>query len=89
MKHIIKRHGKEEHFDAKKIYGSCYAACIAAGTTHLEAEKLCERVTKELKKWVENKQEITSTQIFKQVIKILRKYHKEGAFMYETHRDIA
>ncbi len=89
MKCIVKRHGTCVKFDERKIYASCYSACISC--CHLkpiEAEKICEKVTKEVKKWIKAKDEVTSTQIHKEVTKAMRKYHKEAAFMYDTHRDV-
>ena len=89
MKHIVKRKGHEEHFDERKVYASCYAACLAAQLAHHHAEKICEKVSKHVKSWIKNKEEVTSHQIFKETAKAIRKHHKEAAFMYETHRDIA
>ncbi|MAG47704.1 hypothetical protein CL617_03790 [archaeon] len=88
MEHIVKRGGQKEKFDVKKVYASCYYACL---TTHMEkkdAEKICDKVSKEVNKWIKNKKEITSENIFKEVIKILKKHSKDSAFMYKTHRDV-
>jgi len=89
MKHIVKRKGREEHFDERKIYASCYAACLGTQMKHKQAETICEKVCKDMKVWVNDKAEINSTQIFRQMVKAIGKYSKEAAFLYETHRDIA
>ena len=86
--HIVKRKRHEEHFDERKVYASCFAACINAQMDKREAESCADKSSKEIKNWIKNKKEVTSTQIFKEIISILKKYNKEAAFMYETHRDI-
>ena len=44
---IVKRRGHVEEFDERKVYGSCYAACLSSHVPHIEAEKVCEKVSKE------------------------------------------
>lgn len=86
--HIVKRSGLEEHFDERKVYASCFAACMSSGLRKKYSEKICEEVTRDLKKWMKSKNEVTSSQIFREVIKFLKKRDRDAAFMYETHRDI-
>ena len=88
-KHLVKRGGHQHVFDPRKVYASCYSACLSADVKHAEAEKLCENVTRDIKKWIKTKNKVTSNQIFKEMIKIIKKYNKDAAFMYETHRDIS
>ena len=87
--HIVKRKGHEEHFDERKVYASCFAACLNVHMGKHDAEKCAEKATADVKKSIKRKKEITSDQIFKEVIKALKKYDKDAAFMYETHRDIS
>ncbi len=89
MKCIVKRHGVCEKYDERKVYASCYAACLSASVEHVHAEKICEKVSKEITSWVKIKKEISSDQMFKQIGKMIKKHHKPAAFMYETHRDIS
>ncbi len=86
---IVKRAGHKEKFDERKVYATCYGACINASIKSREAEKICEKVTKEIKSWIRKKEMVTSEQIFKLMVRTLRKHNKDAAFMYETHRDIA
>ena len=88
-KHIVKRHGHTENFDERKIYASCYSACLSAHRHHAHAEKICENVSRDIKRWITKKEEVTSHQIFLETIKLIKKYDKNAAFMYETHRDIS
>ena len=78
-----------EKFDERKLYASCYSAFLGAHLDHAEAEGLCEKVAKEIKKWIKDKKKVTSDDIFRQTAKVMKKHHKEAAFMYETHRDIS
>ena len=86
---IVKRRGHAEEFDEKKVYASCYAACLNTQIKHVEAEKICEKVSKEIKTWARKRKYADSSEIFKKVIAALKKHNKDAAFMYETHRDIS
>ena len=89
MKHIVKRKGHTERFDERKVYASCYAACLSAHMHHHHAEKVCEKVVVGIKKWIATKKEVTSSHIFLETAKLIRKHDKNAAFMYATHRDIS
>ena len=89
MKNIIKRKGHQERFDERKVYATCYAACLNADINRADTDKICDRVAKEIAQWVKTREDVTSRHIFKQVIRLLKKHDKNAAFMYETHRDIA
>ena len=78
-----------EEFDERKVYASCYAACLSSHTGHVKAEKICERVSKEIKAWARKKREVGSSEIFKKVVAAMKKHNEDAAFMYETHRDIS
>jgi len=86
---VVKRAGHEEIFDERKVYASCYYAARASHLKSGEAEKLCEGVSKDIKKWIKISACVTAHQIHVQVAKSLRKYNKNVAFMYDTHRDIS
>ena len=88
-KHIVKRRGHTERFDERKVYASCYAACLASHVPHQEAERICAKVSKEVKSWIRTKKTVTSDQIFRETGKVMGKHHKDAAFMYRTHRDIS
>jgi transcriptional regulator NrdR family protein len=86
---IVKRRGIAEEFDERKIYASCYAACLSSHVPHMKAEKVCEKVSSELKIWANKKGVLSSDDIFAKTTLVLRKHDKDSAFMYETHRDIS
>ena len=71
---LVKRAGHVEKFDERKIYASCYAACLNCHHEKKKAEQMCEMVMKKVATWVNGKRRVTSGDIFKQVVAILKKY---------------
>lgn len=89
MTHIVKRRGYEQEFDERKLYASIYAACLSAHVDKEEAAAISNLVVREVKKWLREKEEITSDQIFKKAGEELKHLNKAAGFMYTTHRDIS
>lgn len=87
--HVIKRRGHKEKFDERKAYGSVYAACQICEMPEKNCEKIAAAVAKEIKAMVRKNKIMSSDDIFRAVVRMLRKHHKDAAFMYETHRDIS
>ena len=88
-KHIVKRRGLLEEFDPRKVYASAYAACRNAHLSEMLSENIAETVQKRLEAWVEKKDEMSSDEIFQQIIVVLKELHPDAAFLFETHRDIS
>ena len=86
---IVKRKGHVEEFDERKVYASCYAACLSSHIQYTEAEKICEKVSKEVKAWARKKRSMNSDELFKKITAAIKKHNKNAALMYETHRDIS
>ena len=82
---IVKRKGRKENFDERKVYGSVYAACASAHYDEAKCEKIADEITKKIKKFIKNKKEIKSTDICKKIEGELKKKDKELAFFYEQH----
>lgn len=89
MVHIVKRKGHKEIFDERKVYASVFAACLSAHLDKEEAEINANLVTKAVKEWLDEKEDITSDQIFKKAGEELEHLNKDASFMYKTHRDIS
>jgi transcriptional regulator NrdR family protein len=87
-RHVVKRRGHHEAFDARKVYGSVLYACFAAHVKEKAAEKIALSVSDDIAKLVEKSHSITAHEIFYEVTKRMKKHHAEAAFMYETHRDV-
>lgn len=85
---IIKRHGREEHYDERKVYASAYAACLNAHLKKEEAERIASGVSMVITAWVDDRG-ATSDELFKKVTEELRRHNPDAAFMYETHRDLS
>lgn len=89
MIHIVKRKGHKQEFDERKIYASVYAACLSTGIKKEEAEATANLVSREVKKWLDERQDITSDQIFNKAGEELKHLNKDASFMYKTHRDMS
>ncbi|OGE78818.1 MAG: hypothetical protein A2751_01320 [Candidatus Doudnabacteria bacterium RIFCSPHIGHO2_01_FULL_46_14] len=89
MPHIVKRRGHKEPFDGKKVYAASYAACRNAHLSEMLAENIADTVQKRLESWVDAKNEISSDEIFREIITVLKELHPDAAFLFETHRDIS
>lgn len=88
MSHIVKRKGKKEAYESKKVYASVYAALLSIRVHPGEAELVADQVTKEVNAWVTGRKEVTSHEIFLQVVESLKPINPDAAYMYGTHRDI-
>ncbi len=87
--HLVKRKGHLEKFDERKVYASCYAACLSGHLKKEKAEKIAASVTKDISKWIKDRKKVSSNDIFRLVIQSLKKHDREIAFLYETHRDVS
>lgn len=89
MRHIVKRAGHNETYDSKKVYASVFAACLAVRSQANDAELIAGEVTKDVDRWVSDKQQISSHQIAQEAARSLRLYNADAAYLYEHHRDIS
>jgi transcriptional regulator NrdR family protein len=85
---IVKRRGKKEKYDEKKVYASIYSACMDCDLSANEAERISESITADVKKFIKGRKQVNSTEIFGFVVQRLAKEHEAVAFMYETHREV-
>ena len=84
---IVKRKGHKEEFDERKAYASCYHAALNCHLSKEEAEKIASKAITDLKKWVNEYDEVNSTEIFNYLSTQLRKINKDVGFMYRTPSD--
>ena len=89
--HTVKRRGRTEPFDEKKIYASAYAASLNAHLNVKEAESIAEKVLAEVKKAlaVQKIAKVSSSHLSILVHDALEKHNKDAAFLYETHLDLS
>ncbi len=86
---VVKRRGKKEAFDDKKVYGSVYSACMDCSLGEKDCERIAAKMLAEVVKFLKGRKEVNSTEIFGFIMQKLAKEHEAVAFMYETHRDIS
>ena len=86
---IIKRAGHLQYFDERKLYASIFSACLATHLSQTKAETVAGNVCKDIKRWIKSRKNVTSDQIFREAAKAMRRYNRDAAFMYATHRDIS
>jgi len=85
--HIIKRAGKHEKFDTKKLYASIYASCLAAHESSRSAEKIADKVSTKVKQWFEEKNSLVTSNDIRQIAsKYLENYSADAAYGYNKHR---
>ncbi|HVF68963.1 MAG TPA: ATP cone domain-containing protein [Xanthomonadales bacterium] len=89
MKHIVKRKGHTESFDARKIYASVFASCLVLRMKDEEAELIAHMVSDEVEKALKDVKQIEAHKIHKLVTQSLKKYNADASYIYDTHRDIS
>ena len=86
--YVAKNSGKfiSEQFDPLKLHRSITAACLAVrayeGEAHMAAQHTCEKVLR----WLNNKTEVTSSDIRRIASEALRIYHPDAAYVYQQYR---
>jgi transcriptional regulator NrdR family protein len=88
MHTIIKRRGKTEQFDEKKVYASVYAACMDCALGESKSEAIAQEITSLVKAYLKEKKDVNTSEIFGFVLQKLAHINEPAAFMYETHREI-
>jgi transcriptional regulator NrdR family protein len=88
MKHIVKRNGKTESFDNRKLYASIYTSCLSVHEQPLAAELVAQKVTKDIETWLFNKNEVSANDIRRVAGKYLSKINPSASYLYLHHRII-
>jgi transcriptional regulator NrdR family protein len=86
MKLIVKRKGHSEAYDAKKLYASVYAACLAVAEPSESAEMMAERVCSVVDIWLAKKHEVTSNDLRRIASGALHDINLEAAHLYHKQR---
>lgn len=88
MEHIVKRKGHKERYDERKVYASVFAACMTLRMSDEESELIAHMVAHEVSEEFKDVHEVSAHSIHNFVVKSLKKFNKDVAYMYETHKDI-
>jgi transcriptional regulator NrdR family protein len=86
MKHVIKRTGKSEVFDERKLYVSIYASCLAVHEPLNTAELTAQKVTNQVNAWLAKKTEVTASDIRHMAGKYLSDTNHHAGYLYLHHR---
>jgi len=77
-----------EPFNRSKLHDSIYATCLSVRSLEGIANDTADSVCDKLATWLENKPEITSSDIRRQATAILEKLHPDAAYLYKHHKRI-
>lgn len=85
---IVKHGGKRpsESFERDKLHASIVAACLSVRTPEGQAETTARVVCDAVITWLDNRPEVTSTDIRTVAARHLKSHHPEAAYMYEQQR---
>lgn len=83
---VVKRAGKDEKFDERKVYASIYASLAAVSNSDKEAELIADEISKIIKRWIGEKSHVTSHEIRTQAAHALQDYSHVAAYLYSKHR---
>lgn len=86
MKHIVKRSGRSEEYDERKLYASVYAACLSVRESTATAELIAAEVCKHVRNWLTPKSEVSSRDIRSTAAKHLQTINQHAALIYTHHR---
>ncbi len=86
MKHIVKRAGHEEVYDAKKLYASIYAVCLSVHEPAGSAEVIAQEVVESVEVWLTPKHLVTGNDLRRQAAKHLKPINPSAAYLYLHQR---
>ncbi len=85
---IIKRNGKIEEYNEKKVFSAVFEACLNTHLSRNKSYEIAREVTKEANKKVKKMDYISSNNLFIYIVNIMKRFDEDAAFMFATHRDI-
>lgn len=82
-KRVVKRKRHTEQYQREKLQKSIHASCLSVrdfvGAAELTAEKVCDHV----ESWLEEKHEVTSSDIRRIATTALQTYSPHAAYVYQ------
>ncbi len=84
-KRIVKRAKHTEPYQADKLQASVHAACLSVRELVGSAELTAARVVGHVEDWLEQKQEVTSSDLRRVAGRALQNYNPDAAYVYLTH----
>lgn len=86
MTHIVKRAGREQPYDSKKLYASIYAVCLSVREPVGSAELIAQEVVESVEKWLAPKHLVTGNDIRRQAAAHLEAINPNAAYLYAHQR---
>lgn len=85
---IVKRGSRRgtEEFNQEKLHRSLVSVCLVSGASPGQAESAATQTVSEVLKWLENRPEVTSSDLRRVAGKALSKYHTDAGYLYQQHR---
>lgn len=85
---IIKRDGERssEYFNRDKLFRSIQAACLSVRSPEGEAVMTAGKVCDAVVKWLQQRPEVTSSDLRRKATTTLEIHHPEAAYLYKHHR---
>lgn len=77
-----------EEFNPEKLHQSIIATCLSIKTPEGQAEQIARTVTLGVMNWCETRPEITSADIRRRVLYILKDIHPDAAYLFEHYKTI-
>lgn len=86
---VIKRGSRiPESFNRSKLQASIYAACLSVRSLDGLSKDTAESVCNSVADWLQDKPDITSSDIRRQAEKALATLHPDAAYLYKNHKRI-
>ncbi len=86
---VVKRRGRFEPFDGKKLFASVYHACRDARMDEESAETISAKVLARVEAAIAGKGQVESIELFRIATRELLTINGEAGFQYEHHLDVA
>ena len=85
--HVIKSEGKRpsEDYSREKLHASIVSACLSVHSTISQAESTAQAVTDNVESWLDNKPEVTSSDIRNISAQFLHTYNPDAAYIYKSN----
>ncbi len=84
MTYVVKQGTHDsEQFDPVKLHGSILGSCMTVRTFEGESHDIAERVCKHVIDWLDDKTEVSSSDIQRVAANSLATYHTDASYMYE------
>jgi transcriptional regulator NrdR family protein len=83
---VVKRRGRTEPYDERKVYASVYAAALNCHYDERLSEEIALEAMKKVNTWARGKTQLLSQEIREHVLSVLEDRHV--ALMYRHHTDL-